>query len=677
MKADSKVKRDMKGIVEGTPNHLRLSIETRTVDLPDSCSEDAREHVQGTKEKKAGSMDKLKVDFKKGAFTFDSDSDMDADTLRIASSASGGSRSATVRPSPRAGSAASALSSAVSSAGSACESPATNDEAKAELAAARAWMRSGQSTIQREKEKWKAISMAWLENEVREVRAHATRVRQEVLRKAGEVHECRERLEAFAPYVATIDARMEVLKLFVDDPQGFNQKRKDVTDKKQEAPVPDFERVECLRDLKAKAESFGAATGVLSLKEKVGAAKDALKLAKTFLQDVRMAASELANAHKVRSNAAANSERQKVKALAKEAKVQQAEDLTTKLANDQDATAKTLPAGARKAAAQRAAAAAAASPIFQVAANAAEAVDLAEVNGGTLDDVAKALQQTAVGPFKEPLLVRAPRVTSTLMQDSSVQAALSSFVAEFTKDDVYNNVGRASVKCNSLSAAHQALGAFLPPDFKMTVTDDDENAGCKSYVKTTKEAGQDWSNMKNNVARCLMPGFWGMAPNKSFIGTYVTGFPAQRIQLDGARDVLIIPPNVWVKFFEERGKSKVLPFDLGQPECTMHSHALIVQTLSQLSEKEVAELLATRTAEDSRAVRFASLVAGDCLLLPSGCWVAERTAKSMAVGIRQTILPNTLEAAQDVELDLARCPSAASRCMLHVATHKLGQRGGD
>jgi hypothetical protein len=52
LEADRTVKRDLDGIVEGTPHHRRLSIPVRDMDLSDTGSEEAHEHIQGTKEKK-------------------------------------------------------------------------------------------------------------------------------------------------------------------------------------------------------------------------------------------------------------------------------------------------------------------------------------------------------------------------------------------------------------------------------------------------------------------------------------------------------------------------------------------------------------------------------------------------------------------------------------------------
>jgi len=110
----------------------------------------------------------------------------------------------------------------------------------------------------------------------------------------------------------------------------------------------------------------------------------------------------------------------------------------------------------------------------------------------------------------------------------------------------------------------------------------------------------------------------------------------------------------------------------------MHSQALMVQTLSQLSAKEVAELVATLPAHDDndrRHVQFASLAAGDCLLLPGGCMVVERTAKQMTIGLRHTVLPNSEEAAAEVDIYLKRCSNAlASFGLLFVATHTLAMR---
>ena len=193
-------------------------------------------------------------------------------------------------------------------------------KAEATAVAAKAWTRTGPNLVRRETEKWKAVSMPWLDNEIVEVKEYAARIRNEILKRDGQYHECPELLQAFEPYVKVIDTRMQALMLFADDSDGFDKMRKDVAENRLVAPVPDFEHVESRSALRAKADGFGGATALPNLKQLVGAAKQSLKIAKLFLQDIQTAIRELANAKKVRERAARNTETQKVKAQEGEAK---------------------------------------------------------------------------------------------------------------------------------------------------------------------------------------------------------------------------------------------------------------------------------------------------------------------------------------------------------------------
>ena len=118
-------------------------------------------------------------------------------------------------------------------------------------------------------------------------------------------------------------------------------------------------------------------------------------------------------------------------------------------------------------------------------------------------------------------------------------------------------MGRASVKCNDLSVVHQVLGAFLPSAYKLDLVAGEQDSACATYVEKSAEANN--LNLPTNIARCLMPGFWGMAPEKRFIGADFNGFPTQRIQMEGVRDVLVVPPPVWGKFFDQRGQARNPP----------------------------------------------------------------------------------------------------------------------
>ena len=102
-----------------------------------------------------------------------------------------------------------------------------DERSKVESVAAKAWTRTGPNLVRRETEKWKAVSMPWLDNEIVEVKEYAARIRNAILKHDGQDQTaCPEVIQAFELYVKVIETDTQVLMMFADKSDGFDTMRK-------------------------------------------------------------------------------------------------------------------------------------------------------------------------------------------------------------------------------------------------------------------------------------------------------------------------------------------------------------------------------------------------------------------------------------------------------------------
>ena len=169
------------------------------------------------------------------------------------------------------------------------------------------------------------------------------------------------------------------------------------------------------------------------------------------------------------------------------------------------------------------------------------------------------------------------------------------------------------------------------------------------------------------ITRWMEPYLWAMSPQKPSVGVDFNAMAAARLQVDGTRMVLAIPPETWDAYFAGLGDKKA------------HSTSEMFAAIAALKAESVKQLLEAGLGGKARKLAIATLVLGDCLVTPAAYILVEQTGHVIAAGIRKTLLPAAQPQIADIMKFRARRtvePNSANPLdiLTAVARHVLEKR---